>query len=301
MGTVTLDTILLVNRLPADDERVVADRAATACGGPAATAAVTMARLGVPVALAATVGTDAAGRAVLAALEAAGVSTCHVIRDRGVSTAASAVLLEKGSSGRRIITSPPLTPRGAVDPAQVFPAADGGWVHVDHAGWVAARMLGDGVGQRRAWRLSVDGGNPVPGLDLTCVDLYAPTLAVLRGHHPGLGDDDAVRAALQAGAGLVVATDADAGALAGEPRRGERPGQPDVTRVPGFPVEPVSTLGAGDVFHGGLLAGLCRGLPVLDAVRLANATAALSCRALDGQSGIPDWSEAEALVAEQAV
>jgi sugar/nucleoside kinase (ribokinase family) len=55
-------------------------------------------------------------------------------------------------------------------------------------------------------------------------------------------------------------------------------------------------LGAGDVFHGGLIAGLYRGLGLVEAVRFANAAAALSCRAIDGQSGVPGLAEVEALI-----
>ena len=66
---------------------------------------------------------------------------------------------------------------------------------------------------------------------------------------------------------------------------------------PAFPVDPVSTLGAGDVFHGALLACLARGLSLRDSLVRANACAALSCRALDGRSAIPSWDELEASVA----
>jgi sugar/nucleoside kinase (ribokinase family) len=61
--------------------------------------------------------------------------------------------------------------------------------------------------------------------------------------------------------------------------------------VPAYPVEAVSTLGAGDVFHGALVACLDRGLELRDALAKANAAAALSCRALDGRSAIPSWEE----------
>ena len=71
----------------------------------------------------------------------------------------------------------------------------------------------------------------------------------------------------------------------------------DTIDVPGFPVEAVSTLGAGDVFHGALLAALERGLELRDALVRANASAALSCRALDGRSAIPTWDELEAALA----
>jgi len=59
----------------------------------------------------------------------------------------------------------------------------------------------------------------------------------------------------------------------------------------------VSTLGAGDVFHGALLACFVRGLELRDALRHANACAALSCRALDGRSAIPTWNELEQALA----
>ena len=99
------------------------------------------------------------------------------------------------------------------------------------------------------------------------MDLYAPTEAM----------DDGRRAKL-----TVVTRGADGcTAYAG----GER------IDAPGFPVEPVSTLGAGDVFHGALLACFARGLELRDALVHANACAALSCRALDGRSAIPSWNE----------
>jgi sugar/nucleoside kinase (ribokinase family) len=66
--------------------------------------------------------------------------------------------------------------------------------------------------------------------------------------------------------------------------------------VPGFPVDAVSTLGAGDVFHGALLTCLSRGLPLRNSLVRANACVALSCRALDGRSTIPSWDELEASV-----
>ncbi len=56
-------------------------------------------------------------------------------------------------------------------------------------------------------------------------------------------------------------------------------------------MEPVSTLGAGDVFHGALLAGLVREVPLHEALEFANICAALSCRSLDGRSAVPTLEE----------
>jgi sugar/nucleoside kinase (ribokinase family) len=64
-----------------------------------------------------------------------------------------------------------------------------------------------------------------------------------------------------------------------------------------FPITAVDTLGAGDVFHGAILAALCLGKSLAEATRWANACAALSCRGLDGQSMAPRRAELEAFLA----
>jgi sugar/nucleoside kinase (ribokinase family) len=58
-------------------------------------------------------------------------------------------------------------------------------------------------------------------------------------------------------------------------------------RAGGVGVDVVSTLGAGDVFHGALVAAHVRGLTLARALEYANTVAALSCRGLDGRSAIP--------------
>ena len=68
--------------------------------------------------------------------------------------------------------------------------------------------------------------------------------------------------------------------------------------VPVIETEIVSTLGAGDVFHGALLAQLIEGHDLKKAMERANVVAALSCRGLDGHSAIPTKPEMEAFLSE---
>ena len=56
------------------------------------------------------------------------------------------------------------------------------------------------------------------------------------------------------------------------------------------------TLGAGDVFHGALIAQIIQGFELSVALHRANAVAALSCRGLDGQSMIPTTAELNAFL-----
>jgi sulfofructose kinase len=59
-------------------------------------------------------------------------------------------------------------------------------------------------------------------------------------------------------------------------------------------------LGAGDVFHGALVAAVVKGLPLDQQLAFANVTAALSCRGLDGRSRIPSLAEVEAAMPANA-
>ena len=59
-----------------------------------------------------------------------------------------------------------------------------------------------------------------------------------------------------------------------------------------FPIAPVDTTGAGDVFHGAFLYGRAQGWDLRRSLLLASATASLKCRALGGRAGIPTLEEA---------
>jgi sugar/nucleoside kinase (ribokinase family) len=266
IGLATLDSIFALPRHPGADDRVVATELAVAGGGPAATAAVALARLGVEVAFVGAVGHDATGAAIRDGLSSEGVDVSQLAVVAGARSPQSSILV--GDGGRAIVHYPGSLPPLALndDAGELCRGAD--WVHVDHAGYAAAPHDA---------RLSIDGGNPIPGLDLEGVALYAPTQEGLE------RDFGTAEAALAAGAQLVVVTRGADGSVA---YTGD-----EVVDVPAQRVDAVSTLGAGDVFHGAVLAALVQEQPLAEALAFANRAAALSCRALDGRSAIPTFEE----------
>ncbi len=281
VGVATHDAIALVPRFPGPDERLVAQAVVHAGGGPTATAAVACTRLGVPAAFVGAVGEDALGEAVLAGLRAEGVDVSAVLRVPG-RTGSSVVVVDQGRGSRAICNQP--GPVLSVPPgspaARLIAAAE--WVHVDQAGWGAARDLVRG-------RLSVDAGNPIPGLSPRGVALFAPTMERLVDMFgPDVAPPALLRAALAAGAGCVVATNGAYGCLAAAGA--------EAWSVPALPGPVLSTLGAGDVFHGALLAAGVHGLDLPLRAAYANIAAALSCRGLDGRSAIPSHDEVMALL-----
>ncbi|MDQ0665517.1 sulfofructose kinase [Arthrobacter ulcerisalmonis] len=278
VGCATLDSIALVQDYPAADSRTVATDFATAGGGPAATAAVAAARAGARTAFAGVLGTDEEGDRIISGLQAEGVDTSAVIRDAGVKTGASVIVVSKTAESRAIVTRPvpPVSfPAGSRFTELLQSAA---WVHTDHLGWNA---VASAPGRPAGLKVSVDAGNPIPAFSPRGVALYVPTIERLAAEYGAdLPPEALLRKPLEDGASAVVATAGSEGAWVLE-----RGGEP--VHVPATPAVIVSTLGAGDVYHGALLAAVAAGVPLVDAAAFAGRTAAASCGGLDGRSAIP--------------
>lgn len=287
VGSATWDTIALVDELPARDVRVEALEIVCAGGGPAATAAVAAARLGVPdVHFVGTVGSDESAEQIKAGLADAGVGVAGVMHSTTKPSGQSVVLVESAHGSRSIVNrpSPGLDLSACPEVAELIASA--AWVHTDHIGFGDVRQVLRGA--EAGPRLSVDGGNPIAGFTPVGVDLDVPTERALRLRYPAtsLGLGDLLRAAVRDGADTVVVTRGAEGAA------GARGDTFEVASA--VAVQTCSTLGAGDVFHGALLAAVIRGEPLSSCLAYANTVAAMSCRGLDGRSAIPTHDEAVA-------
>jgi sulfofructose kinase len=69
-------------------------------------------------------------------------------------------------------------------------------------------------------------------------------------------------------------------------------------RTPAFPVRPVDTLGAGDVFHGAFALAITEKQELRQALRFASAAAALKCTRFGGTYAAPQRIEVEQLLAQ---
>lgn len=295
IGAATLDAIVSVPQPLPVDGRLLATTGALAGGGPAATAAVTLARQAVSTAFIGLVGDDDAGETIRRGLEAEGIDVAGLRTAPGATSAFSAVLVDPTTAGRLIVTHPGTWPPAELSPTDVETCRNARWVHVDQTGWSHVVQLRK-VGVQTL--VSVDGGNPIPDLDLSLVDLYAPAESGLLAASGKRDLDAAMAWSLDAGARLVVVTRGSEGCVAMARFDLEQAGGQTLLKTqPRGPVssisEPahdstiVSTLGAGDVFHGALLASLVSGQSVRAALRFASRVAGLSCAGLDGRSAIP--------------
>ena len=279
VGAAVHDYLFSIDALPEGEGKLFANGFREAGGGPAATGAVAVARLGGRAILFARAGRDGVGDRMIADLQAEGVETDGVLRLDGQSTV-SAVLVDR--DGRRIIVShrDPSMPRGAEAlPLDRLEAAD--CVLADlRWGEGAARVL------RRAAELGLGRVLDADQSD----DALAPEVLMLASHivfsRPGLsawsGIDSLERGLsdMRARTGAFVAvTDGERGCtwLDGATPR----------TLPAVRVDTVDTTGAGDVFHGAFALALARRRSEAEALRFAAAAAALKCTRPGGREGIP--------------
>lgn len=295
VGVCSLDIIMQLDEVPIFGEKYRAREAAIVGGGGAATAAVAACRLGGAAKLLARLGCDPFASLILNELAAEGVDTAHVSREASLRSSFSSVLVD--AQGERQVVNYRDPAMDAATPA-ASPAAsliaslDLGEYDIALADtrWPegAAALFRDARG---AGKLCVlDGEAPVrhanealelathivfsaAGLrDLTGVD--ALDAGLLRA-----GEEFGGFVAVTCGAGGVLWLDAN-----------------QVSRVPGFVVSAVDTLGAGDVWHGAFALALGECMPSSEAMRFANAAAALKCTRLGGRAGAPNRCEVERLL-----
>jgi sugar/nucleoside kinase (ribokinase family) len=272
-------------------ERLVGGGALT-LGGSAAITACGAARLGLRTAFVGLVGDDPAGRFCLDALGARGVDVSGCVVDPDAPTGLTVVLGHGGD--RAILTAPGCVPRLCVDDIDPRLAASARHVHV--SSYFLHPRLAAGL---PAWFATLRAGGATTSLDtnddpsgrwdggvaaaLAEADIVLPNEAEALAL-TGAGDVHAAARSLARAAGLVVVKRGARGALAWTP------GGPVAVAAP--PAAPVDTVGAGDSFNAGFLAGRLRGADLKASLRLAVACGALSTRAAGGTAAQPTLAEA---------
>ncbi|HSD28980.1 MAG TPA: ribokinase [Vicinamibacteria bacterium] len=296
VGSSNIDLVMKMARLPRVGETVTDATFVQAFGGKGANQAVGAARAGGEVAFVGCVGDDAYGQQVRGSLEADGIDTRFVFTEPGVASGTALILV--GGGGENYISVAP----GANDrltPAHVDRAREA----IEGAAIVVTQCEIPPETIEHVVALGAELGKPVllnlaPARRLSDAALSRLTLLAvneteaesLTGRRVASDREvqEAAGALLAKGPRTVVLTLGARGAYVGA--EGVR------SLVPGFAVEAVDTTAAGDVHGGALAVALVEGRPVLEAVRFANAAAALSVTRLGAQPSAPRRSDIETLL-----
>ena len=289
IGAASWDITLAVSGHPGADEKTTA-RSMTSCGGgPAATAAVTVSRLGLAAGFIGFLGHDAFGDAHLEDLERAGVDTRWV--QRGSTATPLSVVLVKPGGHRTVIAH---TPPDTAVPEDTLLAGDfaPGILLMDgHQPLVSGPFVRHA--RKNGIPVILDAGSVHDGtrrlFDHADFLIASLKFAV---EWTGRPDADAALAILGAQHPCVVITLGEKGLVW---RRGSERGS-----LPAFPVDTVDTTGAGDVFHGAFAAALHMKMDWAVCLCFASAAAALACTRTGARNGIPHLADVEGFLRERA-
>ena len=307
LGSMNMDISVTVPELPGPGATVLGSGARFAPGGKGGNQAVAAARLGAEVRMAGCVGHDEFGGQLLRALGAESVDTSAVREVQGVASGLALITVD--SSGENMITVAAGANESVGDeevssalaqPPDVLVISAEVPVPAIEAALDRARSTGpDGrarPGRQDRPLISLLNLAPVPpgASDLLAAGVgwlvvnETEASAVLGHPVAGLGEAaTAATALLAVGATHAVVTAGAAGAAYAGPG--------DPASVPGFPVQAIDTVGAGDTFVGALATALGAGAGPADAVRAACAAAAVATTRPGTQGAMPHPADVPAL------
>jgi len=291
VGSSNTDMVIRLDRLPRPGETVVGGEFFSGPGGKGANQAVGAARAGGDVTFIARVGKDVFGEQAIAGFLSEGINADFVVCDPEQPSGVALIFVNRegensiGAAGGANGTLSPadlaVAKKAFADAAMLVIQLETPLETVQSAAELAARF-----GVRVI--LNPAPACPIPTGLLRHVSILTPNetelelLTGLKVESPA----DAEKAAgqlLALGVETVIVTLGSKGALVAN-----RSGTQIVT---GFRVTPVDTTAAGDTFNGALAVALAEGKPLADAVRFANAAAAISVTRVGARTSAPTRTE----------
>jgi ribokinase len=293
LGSSNTDMIIRLARLPRAGETVLGGEFMTAAGGKGANQAVAAARAGGSVSFIARLGADRLGDQALAGFVRDGIDVRHVSRDAKAASGAALIFVTHDGENviavaggandhlssahvrkaRSVIERADVlltqleTPLATIEAAVRIAEASGTRVILNPA---PARQLSD----RLLRRVSVLTPNESEAESLTTIKIKGPEQA-----------ERAARKLRGRGVETVIVTMGARGALVADAAGAEL--------VEAFKVRAVDTTAAGDIFNGTLAVALTEEQTIRQAVRFANAAAALSVTGLGAQPSAPSRAAIE--------
>jgi len=285
IGHAAFDVTMSASHHPAADEKIQADAMQLAGGGPAANAAVQVARLGGCAAFCGYLGHDLFGQAHVDELMAEGVDVSLLVR--GTYPSPVSQVLAKPDGLRSVVTFKRDTPwllHDAIDFSALQAKAvlfDGHEPRVSEAAiaWARANHI----------PTIIDAGSLHRGTELLAGQVdYLVTSAKFARQFAGMDDmQQALQLLSQKHRQVVITLGKDGLIWARDGQRGS---------LSALPVKAVDSTGAGDSFHGAFALAVARQMGWADTLRFAAAAGALTCTRLGARAALPDAAVVNELI-----
>ena len=282
-GHASYDLVFSIPHHPSEDEKLFAEDLLGCGGGPAANAAISIAKLGFKAAFAGYLGNDSYGDLHLQELQTAGVD-CRFIQRDNSPPPLSAILVKP--DGKRALLNYKGSTRALARNSLDFSKLNGKTLLFDgHEPNISLDLL-----QRfanHALPSVLDAGSLHDGTrllmdkvtHLVCSEKFALQYAA---------DESSALTKLAAVAPTVVITLGERGLIW---RRGQESGNLSAPTI-----QAIDTTGAGDAFHGAFAAALSANMAWQETLRYASAAGAYCCTKIGARPGLPDQTQIQQIL-----
>ncbi|MEA5105543.1 ribokinase [Pantoea sp. S18] len=299
LGSINADHILNLAHFPRPGETVIGKQYQIAFGGKGANQAVAAGRAGADIAFIACVGADDIGERIRQQLQQDRIDTAPVETVADESTGVAMIFVNgEGENNIGIYSgaNAALTPARVAQHQQVIADADALLMQLESP--LESVLAAAKIARAQQTQVIL---NPAPATALSdellaLIDIITPneTEAEILTGIAVKSDEDAARAAaaLHAkGIATVLITLGRRGVWLSEQGNG--------VRIPGFSVQAIDTIAAGDTFNGAFITARLEGVPMHDAVRFAHAAAAIAVTRPGAQPSVPWRTEIDAFLQQQ--
>ncbi len=295
VGSFNADLVSYMQRMPRPGETVHGDSFMTGAGGKGSNQAVAAARLGADVTFIGRLGNDVFANLAYEIWDAEGVNSDYVVQDADTATGVAPIFVDSAGENMIVVV---LGANSRLKPSDIdgargrIAAADVLLVQLEiNTDMVTyALQVAQQVGVTTI--LNPAPAAPIPRETIQLADYLTPNeteLESLSGR-PVSDVTAAARSLMTRAEQIVVVTMGARGAQVVARDRTDT--------VPSFAVDALDTTGAGDAFNAALAVGLAEGKALAQALRFANATAALCVTKAGAAGSAPYRAEVDALLAK---
>jgi len=281
-GQACVDYIGPAPYFPQENGKVRLSELYTKCGGPIATALVTLARLGIKTSFIGAISDDVFGKMIVRNFKKEGVDISHIKIIKGYRSQFAFISITDGK--RTIFWIPPSFPD--IRPEEVdlslFPNAK--ILHLDEL-MIDASIEAAKQAKSKGMDVIIDADSIKDGIEelFRLVDVLIIPEDLAKKLEGNTDNEKILKKLKLFGPRQVIITLGEKGSIGFDGQK--------IIHQKAFEVDVVDTTGAGDVYHGAYIFGMLKGWDMKECMKFASACAALKCTKFGAQEGIPTLSD----------
>ena len=283
LGHCAIDYLGTIPIYPDVDSKVEIDKFSIQGGGPAATAMVTLSRLGFKTGFIGKISDDQFGNFIKNSLEGENVDLSNLIIEKDKISPYSFIAVEQNTGNRNIFWTPGNVSTIKLNEIDFDYIKQAKILLVDSHNTFVQQNIAKQL-KNSDIKVVMDGGTlRQGGIDLikeSDVVILSERFVIELGMAGELTSKMNYLAQLAPKKRTVIVTMGKEGSIGIE--------KGIYHKEPAFNIKAIDTTGAGDVYHGAYIYGMLQNWPMKKSMKFASITSALKCKELGGRAGIPD-------------